>query len=151
MERLGIGLDYQCSPKLNLSVSPVDVMTTMLMQPSESPKITKHSSVPVALRNKQSFVSLALSPLFALLSFCLSLWSYVILISFPFFLSFLLGSGPEEVDDLCFLTYGEFSPPSPLSVHPSLRPTPPVSRPTSQSRDLDLGLVAQIISESLKS
>ena len=29
------------------------------------------------------------------------------------------GSGPEGVDDLCFRTYGEFSPPSsPPSVHP---------------------------------
>ena len=26
----------------------------------------------------------------------------------------LLGSSPEGVDDLCFHTYGEFSPPPPL-------------------------------------
>ena len=58
-----------------------------------------------------------------------------------FFLSFFLGSGPEVVDDLCFHTYGGFSPP-PKSV-PPLHPAPgpylsleahiPASRPKSQS------------------
>ena len=34
----------------------------------------------------------------------------------------LLGSGPEGVDDLCFHTYGEFSPSPPSS--PSFPPSP---------------------------
>ena len=50
------------------------------------------------------------------------------------------GSGPEGVDDLCFHTYGEFSPPSsyPPSPQPpgpylSLEAHIPASRPKSQS------------------
>ena len=35
----------------------------------------------------------------------------------------LLGSGPEGVDDLCFHTYGEFSPPSSSSS-----PSPPLTQ-----------------------
>ena len=38
-----------------------------------------------------------------------------------------LGSGPEGVNDLCFHTYGEFSPSSPSSMSPP--PQIPVSRP----------------------
>ena len=34
------------------------------------------------------------------------------------------GSGPEGVDDLCFHTYGEFSPPPP-PPHPSPQPLGP--------------------------
>ena len=34
-----------------------------------------------------------------------------------------LDSGPEEVDDLCFHTYGEFSPPSLSSSSPSPSPS----------------------------
>ena len=50
------------------------------------------------------------------------------------------GSGPEGVDDLCFHTYGGFSPspspPPPPSLppsNPSLEAQIPVSRPKSQS------------------
>ena len=32
------------------------------------------------------------------------------------------GSGPEGVDDLCFHTYGEFSPSPPSAPPPALRP-----------------------------
>ena len=51
------------------------------------------------------------------------------------------GSGPEGVDDLCFHTYGEFSPPSSPSYPPSPQPPGPylsleahipASRPKSQ-------------------
>ena len=46
----------------------------------------------------------------------------------------LLGSGPEGVDDLCFQTYGEFSPPpsspsGPPSPNPSLEAQIPASSP----------------------
>ena len=45
------------------------------------------------------------------------------------------GSGPEGVDDLCFHTYGGFSPPSPSSLsppsNPGLETQNPVSRPKS--------------------
>ena len=50
----------------------------------------------------------------------------------------LLGSGPEGVDDLCFHTYGEFSPSSPSS------PPPPSLPLKSQSRGLNSSLEAQI-------
>ena len=44
------------------------------------------------------------------------------------------GSGPEGVDDLCFHTYGGFSPPPPPSPsNLSLEAQIPVSRPKSQS------------------
>ena len=51
------------------------------------------------------------------------------------------GSGPEGVDDLCFHTYGGFSPPPPPPPSspppppsdPSLEAQIPVSRPKSQS------------------
>ena len=70
-----------------------------------------------------------------------------------FFLSFFLGSGPEVVDDLCFHTYGEFSPPP-----PSVR-TPPFSseaqilvpRPKSQSRGPNYIHKAQILASRPKS
>ena len=72
-----------------------------------------------------------------LLSFNLFLSFNVFSLFRSFFLSsFLpfLGSGPEGVDDLCFHTYGEFSPSSPPSS-PSLYPLQiPVSRPKFQSR-----------------
>ena len=51
-----------------------------------------------------------------------------------------LGSGPEEVDDLCFHTYGEFSP-------SSSRPSPPqilVLWPKSQPRGPNPNLKAQV-------
>ena len=41
------------------------------------------------------------------------------------------GSGPEGVDDLCFHTYGEFSPSPPSSPSPPLEL---VSRPKFQSQ-----------------
>ena len=57
-----------------------------------------------------------------------------------------LGSGPEGVDDLCFHTYGEFSPSPPPPPSPSYPPLPqspgpyfsldahiPASRPKPQS------------------
>ena len=44
------------------------------------------------------------------------------------------GSGPEGVDDLCFHTYGGFSPSSPPPP-PSPFALPPGSRLKSQSRD----------------
>ena len=54
----------------------------------------------------------------------------------------LLGSGPEGVNDLCFHTYGEFSPPS--SSSPPPHPPPPASRPISQPGGWDIGLQAEI-------
>ena len=53
-----------------------------------------------------------------------------------------MGSGPKGVDDLCFHTYGEFSPPSSPSS-PSLYP-PPTSGPISQPRGPYPSLEAQI-------
>ena len=47
------------------------------------------------------------------------------------------GSGPEGVDDLCFHTYGEFSPPPP----PSSSPPSPLK---SQSQGPNSSLEAQI-------
>ena len=53
------------------------------------------------------------------------------------------GSGPEGVDDLCFHTYGEFSPPSPPS---------PASLPLkSQSQGPNFSLAVQIPVSRLKS
>ena len=49
------------------------------------------------------------------------------------------GSGPEGVNDLCFHTYGEFSPP-PSPPHPF----PPASRPISQPGGPYPSLEAQI-------
>ena len=49
------------------------------------------------------------------------------------------GSGPEGVDDLCFHTYGGFSPPPPSSPPPS--PSLPLK---SQSRGPNSSLEAQI-------
>ena len=55
------------------------------------------------------------------------------------------GSGPEGVDDLCFHTYGGFSPPPPSSHSPlSLPPQIPVSKPKFQSRGPNPSLKAQI-------
>ena len=55
------------------------------------------------------------------------------------------GSGPEGVDDLCFHTYGEFSPPSsPPSPPPHPPPLPPALRPISQPRGSNPSLEAQI-------
>ena len=42
----------------------------------------------------------------------------------------LLGSGPEEVDDLCFRTVGKFSPLSPPSHSPVSPPSPSPSPPS---------------------
>ena len=58
------------------------------------------------------------------------------------------GSGPKGVDDLCFHTYGELSPPS---TRPSVCPSPPVSRPKPQSQDPNPSLVAQILASRPKS
>ena len=55
-------------------------------------------------------------------------------------MSAFLGSGPEGVDDLCFHTYGEFSP---SSSSPSY-PPPPASRPISQPGGPYPSLQAQI-------
>ena len=66
-------------------------------------------------------------------SFSFSFFSFFSF-SFFFFFSFL-GSGPEGVNDLCFHTYGGFSPPQiPVSSNPSLEAQIPVSRPKSQRR-----------------
>ena len=68
-----------------------------------------------------------------------------------------LGSGPEGVDDLCFHTYGEFSPPPSPPSPPSVRPSPPleaqipVSRLKSQPRGSHPSLEAQIPVSRLKS
>ena len=52
-----------------------------------------------------------------------------------------LGSGPKGVDDLCFYTYGKFSPPP----SPSFRtPLPPASGPISQPGGPYPSLEAQI-------
>ena len=59
-------------------------------------------------------------------------------VEFMFYNSFL-GSGPEGVDDLCFHTYGGFSPPSPP---PPPSPTSPFLN--SQSRGTNSSLEAQI-------
>ena len=66
------------------------------------------------------------------------------------------GSGPEGVDDLCFHTYGGFSPspsPPPTSPpsNPSLEAQIPVSRPKSQSRGPNPSLEAQILASRPKS
>ena len=68
------------------------------------------------------------------------------------------GSGPEGVDDLCFHTYGGFSPSSPPPPPPSLPPSNPsleaqipVSRPKSQSRGPNPSLKAQILASRPKS
>ena len=53
-------------------------------------------------------------------------------------------SGPKGVDDLCFHTYGEFSPPSPSSSPSSYPPLPPASRPISQPQGPYPSLEAQI-------
>ena len=69
---------------------------------------------------------------------------------FPF-----LGSGTEGVDDLCFHTYGEFSPPpsSSFPLYPSPQPPGPylsleahipASKPKFQSRGPNPTLKAQI-------
>ena len=62
-----------------------------------------------------------------------------------------LGSGPKGVDDLCFHTYGEFSPPpsSPPSYPPppSLRAHISAWRPISQPGGPNLSLEAQIPSD----
>ena len=55
------------------------------------------------------------------------------------------GSGPEGVDDLCFHTYGEFSPPPPPhSPSPSLWAHISAWRPISQPRGPNPSLEAQI-------
>ena len=57
------------------------------------------------------------------------------------------GSGPIGVDDLCFHTYGGFSPPPsspPPSPPPSLPPQIPVLRPKFQSQGQNPSLEAQI-------
>ena len=60
------------------------------------------------------------------------------------------GSGPKEVDDLCFHTYGEFSPPPPPPPPPPHPPPPSLeahisaSRPISQPRGPYLSLEAHI-------
>ena len=59
-----------------------------------------------------------------------------------------LGSGPEGVDDLCFHTYGEFSPSPPSSPSP---PQFPVSRPKFQSQGSNPGLETQIPASRPKS
>ena len=46
---------------------------------------------------------------------------YVVLIPTNFY---FLGSGPEGFDDLCFHTYGEFSPPPPSPSSSSPSPPP---------------------------
>ena len=61
----------------------------------------------------------------------------------PIFFLFL-GSGPAGVDDLCFHTYGVFSPSPPPPSSPSLPPQIPVSRPKFQSRRPNASLEAQI-------
>ena len=65
-------------------------------------------------------------------------------VCFPF-----LGSGPEGFDDLCFHTYGGFSPPSPP---PSTSPPQiPVLRPKFQARGPNPSLEAQIPASRPKS
>ena len=72
------------------------------------------------------------------------------------------GSGPEGVDDLCFHTYGEFSPPPPPP--PPSAPLPqlrgpnsspetqiPVSWPKSYPKGPNPSLEAQILAWRLKS
>ena len=55
------------------------------------------------------------------------------------------GSGPEGVDDLCFHTYGEFSPPScPHPPSPSLQAHISAWRPISQPPGPNPSLEAQI-------
>ena len=68
-----------------------------------------------------------------------------------------LGSGPKGVDDLCFHTYGEFSPPPPSSSpssyppsYPSLEAQISVSRPNSQSRGPNPSLMAQFLAWRLR-
>ena len=69
------------------------------------------------------------------------------------------GSGPEGIDNLCFHTYGEFSPPpSPPSAPPQLRgpnSSPkiqiPVSWPKSYPKGSNPSLKAQILAWRLKS
>ena len=68
------------------------------------------------------------------------------------------GSGPEGVDDLCFHTYGEFSPPPYSSASPPLQPPPPslrahisAWRPISQPGGPNPSLEAQIPSSRPKS
>ena len=51
------------------------------------------------------------------------------------------GSGPEGVDDLCFHTYGEFSPPPPP---PSSSPSPPPHPPSPKPRGPYPSLEAEI-------
>ena len=58
----------------------------------------------------------------------------------------VLGSGPEGVDDLCFHTYGGFSPSPPPSP-----PQSPASRPEFQSRGPNPSLEAQIPASRPKS
>ena len=59
------------------------------------------------------------------------------------------GSGPEGVDDLCFHTYGGFSPSPPPP--PSLPPQIPASGPKFQSQGQNPSLEAQIPSLRPKS
>ena len=66
-------------------------------------------------------------------------------------------SGPEGVNDLCFHTYGGFSPSPPSSFptspppsNPSLEDQIPVSRLKSQARDPNPSLMAQILASRLK-
>ena len=56
---------------------------------------------------------------------------------------FFSGSGPEGVDDLCFHTYGEFSPSPP--------PPPPPPPPRIGPLGWDLDLKAEILASQLGS
>ena len=56
------------------------------------------------------------------------------------------GSGPEGVDDLCFHTYGEFSPPPPPPPPPYVRSSPPDSNPSP-----NFSLKAQLLASRFNS
>ena len=85
-----------------------------------------------------SFIFFFLLFFFSFFLFYFFLFTFFLFLFF-FFFSFL-GSGPEGVDELCFHTYGEFSPPPPPPPSPYPPPPPSLqahilaSRPISQPR-----------------